>query len=178
MLTELELGFSSTYCNGWPNLNIHLNGLLYKQHQFSSSFEKILVSYQFDQGPHLLTLELHSKTNNNTKLVNGTIVEDQLLTLDYIKVDNVKLPDYFLCMGKYTYKNSDPKQGLTWGINGQWLWQFTAPIIDWIINIKNIRDAGGLISTENNTHMFSDIKHKEILEQLNTLNQRINDINI
>ena len=80
-------------------------------------------------------------------------------------------------MGRYTYKNSDPKQGLTWGINGQWLWTFTAPIIDWIINIKNIRDAGDLISTAN-TYMFSDIKHKEILEQLNTLNQRINDLNI
>jgi hypothetical protein len=177
MLANLELGFSSTYCNGWPNLNIHLDGIIRKQHLFSSSFEELLVSCQLDQGPHLLTLELHSKTHNNTKLVNSDIVEDQLLTLDYIKVDNVKLPNYFLYNGKYTYNDSDPKQALTWGINGKWEWQFSVPVIDWAIGIKNINDASDSVSITNN-QMYSDNKHKVILEQLDILDQRINDLNI
>ena len=131
----IEFNFSATKCNGWPKLKFYIDGNLYENYKFISDSADVKLLIDLPDANHILQIELYGKTYNNTFVQNDVIIKDQVVTLDSIKIDNVKLPDLFLFRGRFT-NNPDTPQ-LTWGINGFWSWTFSTPIINWAVNLKN-----------------------------------------
>lgn len=172
----LTLGFSASFCNGWPKIKIYLDEDLYHDYEFIGDNEAVDIPLDLLDGLHTLKIELYNKSNRNTKVVDSIIVQDQLVTLENIKVDGVTVPQQFLYEGRYTYNNVEPYQGLTWGINGHWSWDFQTPIINWIIKQKNLNQG---VSTDSIiSQNYSEEKHQTILEQLDILETKLNGITI
>ena len=172
----LSLVFSASFCNGWPKIKVYLDEDLYQDHNFSKDSETVDVPLDLLDGLHTLKIELYNKSNRNTKVVDDIIVQDQLVTLENIKVDGVTVPKNFLYEGLYTFNNVAPHRGLTWGINGHWSWNFQTPIIDWIIKQKKLNEdapTNSIISQN-----YSEEKHQAILEHLDTLETKLNGITI
>ena len=172
----LSLVFSTSFCNGWPKIKVYLDEDLYQDHEFIKDNEIVDIPLDLLDGLHTLKIELYNKSNQNTKVVDSIIVQDQLVTLESIKVDGVTVPKQFLYEGRYIYNDVEPCQGLTWGINGHWSWIFQTPIIDWIILQKKlIEDAltNSIISQN-----YSEEKHQAILEHLDILETKLNDTTI
>lgn len=172
----LSLVFSASFCNGWPKIKVYLDEDLYQDHEFIKDNEIVDVPLDLLDGLHTLKIELYNKSSRNTKVVDSIIVQDQLVTLEYIKIDRVTVPKQFLYEGRYTYNDVEPYQGLTWGINGHWSWNFRTPIINWIINQKNLNQgvSTDLLSSQNQ----SEEKYHAILEQLDNLETKLNGITI
>jgi hypothetical protein len=172
----LSLVFSTSFCNGWPKIKVYLDEDLYQDHEFSKDNEIVDIPLDLLDGLHTLKIELYNKSNRNTKVVDNIIVQDQLVTLENIKVDGVTIPEQFLYEGRYTYNNVEPYRGLTWGINGHWSWNFQTPIINWIITQKNLNQG---VSTDSIiSQNYSEGKHQRILEHLDILETKLNGIRI
>jgi len=132
----IKLELSATECNGWPKCNFYIDSDLIEDYEFSSSAAEITLPLELLDGDHVLTVELYGKTTKNTKVENNKIIQDQLVTLENIIVNNIKLPDFCKYLGVYSYSDQIIPQGLTWGVNGQWNWEFKMPIIAWILDRK------------------------------------------
>ena len=172
----LSLVFSASFCNGWPKIKVYLDEDLYHDYEFVSHSGIVDLPIDLLDGPHILKIELYNKTNQNTKIEDDAIIQDQLVTLENIKVDGVIVPKEFLYKGQYTVNNIAPHQGLTWGINGHWSWNFQTPIINWIIIQKNLNE--NLLINPSISQNYSEEKHRAILEHLNILETKLNDITI
>jgi hypothetical protein len=172
----LSLVFSASFCNGWPKIKVYLDEDLYQDHEFSKDNEIVDIPLDLLDGLHTLKIELYNKSNQNTKVVDSIIVQDQLVTLESIKVDGVTVPKQFLYEGRYIYNDAEPYQGLTWGINGHWSWVLKTPIIDWIIYQKNLNED--TLTNSRISQNYSEEKHRAILEQLDILETKLNDITI
>jgi hypothetical protein len=175
-MNTLSLIFTASFCNGWPKIKVYLDEDLYQDYEFIKYAEIVDIPLDLLDGNHVLKIELYNKTNQNTKIEDGVITQDQLVTLENIKVDGVTIPKELLYKGRYVFNDVEPQQGLTWGINGYWSWNFQTPIIDWIIIQKNLNEDtqfDSLISQN-----YSEEKHQAILQQLNMLEIKLNDITI
>jgi hypothetical protein len=132
----LKLQFEAKECNGWPKLRFLIDDDLYQDFEFSQTIDSVEIPVDLLDGPHELRIDLHSKTHNNTIIVDDTIINDQLVTLTDIYVDNIRIPDFIKYKGTYCVDNNIFPQALTWGQNGFWLLNFEYPIINWILEIK------------------------------------------
>ena len=167
-MNTLKITFKTSECNGWPKLRLLIDNDLYEDHLFSSEDEAITVPIEFLDGSHLLELEIYDKTSVNTKVDSaGNIIQDQLIELVDMYVDDVKLPGYFKYMGVYKFNNQTYPQATTWGCNGIWAWEFSTPIVTWVIDKKNENNEKynpPIIPVIDRTH--DKLKRFKIIEEL------------
>ena len=166
----LEFNFTASNCNGWPKLKFYIDDDLYQDYEFLDSSATVQLPLEVLDGKHCVSIELYGKTINNTLVQDNVIVMDQLVTLENIKVDNVQLPTYFLYQGRVDNQPDSPQ--LTWGINGSWRWYFYAPIIDWIIFVKN-NNAQTADLNLTVTSSFSNEKNSKLLELLDQIENEL-----
>lgn len=133
-MNRLGFEFKASECNGWPKIRISIDDDVYEEYNFISSHDCIEIPIELIDDEHTLTIELYGKPNNGTIVNDQVIVRDQLVTLENIYVDNIRLPDNFKYSGIY----GDQVSCLTWGENNkQWRWTFKTPIINWILQEKH-----------------------------------------
>jgi hypothetical protein len=174
-MNTLSLHFTSTYCNAWPKLKFYIDGDLYHDFVFEQSQDIINIPIDLLPGEHELIIELYDKTYKNTVIKDGQIVEDQLVTLDHMAIDDVILPNYLKYMGQYTTKDQQTSKGLTWGVNGQWQWNFATPIIDWAIDEK-LKRVDPANQADPYSRVLSQKKIKITVDALREFEKQLNDI--
>jgi hypothetical protein len=137
-MSALVFDLLATECCGWPWIRILIDGRMQLEQQLTQEKNSIIVELDLPAGAHMLTIERFNKTDQNTIVdVQGTILQDQAVTLDNIWFDNVDLPREYLWRGEFNYNNQTHKSVLCWGPNGHWSWPFETPILPWLVNIKN-----------------------------------------
>lgn len=172
MSSKLQFKFKATFCNGWPQLNFYLDNTLCYNYAFNSEDATVALPIDFFEGDHLLEIELYGKTEKNTKVLNGKILQDQIVTLEAILIDDVEMYDLFLYRGRFE-QNNDPQ--LTWGVNGKWRWTFSCPIITWAIHTKyNARQT----NDSRLTSSYFEDKKQILLNILDEMEQDLDEINI
>lgn len=133
----IKFDFKVSECNGWPTIVFLVDDDTLLEHQFTQEQETIELPIDVLDGEHLLEIERINVTRDNTQIdQTGHIIKDQLVELLNIYIDNVRLPEFFKYRGTYTLNGQSYPQGLTWGGNGIWSWDFETPIIDWAIDTK------------------------------------------
>ena len=171
-MNELGFEFKATKCNGWPKIRMSIDDDIYQEYKFSSSHECVSIPIDLLDGNHTLAIEIYGKSQSSTVVNDQQIIQDQLVTLENIFVDNVKLPDNFKYSGTYGQQPSC----LTWGENNkQWLWNFSTPIIDWILKEKH-----RLTEEKYGDHydLWSEKKKENYLRLLDKFENDINSLNI
>lgn len=168
----LGLEFSATKCVNWPSLRFYVDEDLYQEFQFESSAGSIFIPLELMDGEHLLEIELYGKTYDNTKILDGNIIEDQLVTLEKILIDGVPLPSKFLYHGRLEDNPDSPS--LTWGKNGKWIWCFNAPIINWALDFYR---TDNVVETTL-TSMYSEQKNKKLLSILDKIEKELENVKI
>lgn len=167
-MNNLKITFNTSECNGWPKLRVLIDNDLYEDHLFSSANESITVPIELLDGRHVLELEIYGKTSVNTKVdKEGNIIQDQLIELVDMFIDDVKLPEYFKYIGVYKFNNQTYPQALVWGCNGNWIWEFSTPIITWAIDKKTDNAEKYNPPTISNFDALTDkLKRFAIIEEL------------
>lgn len=170
--TCISLIFKSTECNGWPKIKLYLNNDLYQDHEFKQEIEQVNLPIYLEDGKHLLEIEIYDKKSNATIVdQEGKIIQDQLLELKEIRVNNVKLPEYFLYSGNYKISDNTYPQSLIWGCNGVWSWNFEMPLVSWAVKTKQNHE-----DKYNNESIDSQEIIKILIEKLNRINKTLNQL--
>jgi hypothetical protein len=172
-MNQLSFSFTATHCVSWPKLKFYIDDDLYHDFIFTDGAAQIDLPLDLLPGSHEIKIELYDKTYLNTVVQDEVIVQDQLVTLENIWVDGVQLPDFFKYSGKYLTNDLDSIDGLTWGINGHWCWEFEFPIIEWILEEKLVR-----VDSEfgKRSEVFNQKKRDATLAALEKFRQQLNDI--
>ena len=132
----IKLELTATEYNGWPKCKFYIDSDLIEDYTFTTGRAEITLPVDLLDGEHSLIIELYDKTSRNTKFENNQIVQDQLVTLENIYINNIKLPNAIKYFGVYKFNDQTIPQGLTWGCNGQWTWVFETPIVTWVLDKK------------------------------------------
>jgi prepilin-type processing-associated H-X9-DG protein len=145
----LTFNFQATEYNGWPQARIVVDQEVVTEFVANSSNFSVSIDVKYPNGIHQLEIQRHSKTDNNVLFVDGKILQDQLLTLESIYFNNVRLADQFLYRGKLHWDCNEYPSVLTWGVNGSWKWEFGIPVVQWAVD-----------STDQELHPDLVIPHK------------------
>ena len=172
---HLGLKFSATECNGWPSIHIYIDDDHYETYRFTGSSARLNIPLDLLDGDHELEIELFGKTDKNTQMSNGKIIQDQLLTIEDIYVDDIKIGDFLKYRGKY-FDVPEGRQALTFGVNASWKLEFKTPMVSWVIEEQNQITEEKYGSDQRNT--YSKKKDDAILEVLDRIEKKLNDLDI
>lgn len=175
-MTRLTFEFTATECDGWPKIHIYIDDDHYETFEVSEHREKVTIPFDLLDGQHEVEIQLFGKSERSTVLDgSGKIVRDQILTLEDIYVDDIKIPRFFMYEGRY-YDVPEGRQALTWGMNNvSWKWCFETPLIGWVVhrmNAKTDETAG------DDLNMYSDKKVEELTALLNELEGKIDELDV
>ena len=130
----LKFQFSAIECNGWPKLRFIIDDDIHLEHEFTSNTESVPLLFDIEHGKHVLQIERYGKKDNNIILDGQTIVRDQIVELQDIFLEDIKLPDYVKYSGSFRYSGRVEPSSMYWGPNGVFELDFETPFVDWIIN--------------------------------------------
>lgn len=171
-MNYLRLEFTATKCVTWPRLKFFVDDDLYQEFKFENAQGTIVIPLELMDGEHVLEVELYGKMPFNTKIFDGKIIEDQLVTLEKMFIDEVELPTTFLFHGRL--KNNPETPSLTWGKNDTWIWIFKSPIIKWALDLYRKNDN----VQDTMTPVFSEEKNKKLLSILDEIEKELEDVKI
>ena len=145
-MNEEKLSFvvtlSGTFWDRRPQFSIWLD-----DHQVVNSEISSLAQQEFKfertiaEGNHTLKIRLENKTNNDTRVVNGEVVQDMLLNIDDIIIDDISLGN-LLWSAEYILDHPQQYKGQTitkldncvnLGWNGTYVLKFTSPFYIWLL---------------------------------------------
>lgn len=170
----IKFDFNVTEYNGWPSIVFLVDDDTLLEHQFTHEQETVELPIDLLEGEHLLEIERTNVGKNNTEIdANGNIVKDQLVELVEMYVDDVKLPEFFKYRGVYHLNGTKYPQGLVWGGNGVWQWNFETPMVEWAIDTKVDHANSYQGITKPNKEKI--IEAKEHFNVLRTFLDRIDD---
>ncbi len=134
----MTLEFTASHCEGWPKIRILIDNDIMHEHEFDQETAKIDIPIDLLDGDHLLEIERYGKTNLNIVFIDGKILQDQSVTLVDMFVDGIKLPEMFKYNSKFCYDNLELPSVLVWGPNGIWAWRFRTPLLQNLIDQRNV----------------------------------------
>jgi hypothetical protein len=114
----LTLHLQASECNGWPKIRILIDNDIIQEYEFNQATVTIDIHIDLLDGDHVLEIERYGKTDQNIVFVDGQILKDQVVVLEDMYVDGVKLPEMFKYDSKFCYNNLEFPSVLTWGPNG------------------------------------------------------------
>ena len=145
-MNEEKLSFvvalSGTFWERRPHFSIWLD-----DHQVVASEivslaqQEIKFERTIDEGAHTLKIRLENKTNADTNIRNGEIIDDMLLNIDDITIDDISLGN-LLWSAEYILDHPQEYRGQTitkldncvnLGWNGTWILKFTSPFYIWLL---------------------------------------------
>lgn len=153
-MSTIKVLLEPRYAANPPQADIYLNNNLLATCSFSKSDE--VVEYQFDVSlldQNNITIDRHSKTNEDTVLINNDTVSDQTLHIKNIIVEGVPF-ESLLHIGIFVPRYPEPwaTQQRSKGIvlpesetyrsdiyhNGTWTLTFDSPIHPWFFKNLNV----------------------------------------
>lgn len=133
----LTFAFKATCCNGWPKIKIFRDHTVIKNHQFSNEKETISIEIPNSRGNHLICVERFGKEDHNVVVSDGFIIEDQVVEIESIFINGVKLPD-FVINNHTEFKFADQvhKGSTYFGPNGTWSLKYYGSMVTWLLDRK------------------------------------------
>ncbi len=139
-MNTITLVLRATEFNGWPKVKIFLGGTCLFDKELSQEFTSIDVL--LNDRDDYIKVERYGKTHDQFKLVDGKIVEDQILEIYSLVVDGVKIPDWFKYNQSYIeFDNIKHSNSTVLGPNGFWTLQFKLPFITFLLDKKIEHEA-------------------------------------
>ena len=145
-MNEEKLSFvvslSGTYWDRRPQFSIWLDDHVVVQSEIpDSAVHPITFERTVDEGPHTLKIRLENKTNADTNIRNGEVIDDMLLNIDDITIDDISLGNLlwsaeYILDEKQTYqgKEIDHLDGcVNLGWNGTYVLKFSSPFYIWLL---------------------------------------------
>ena len=145
-MNEEKLSFvvalSGTFWERRPQFSIWLD-----DHQVVASEivslaqQEIKFERTIDEGLHTLKIRLENKTNSDTNIRNGEVIDDMLLNIDDITIDDISLGN-LLWSAEYILDHPQQYKGQTitkldncvnLGWNGTYVLKFTSPFYIWLL---------------------------------------------
>lgn len=134
-MNTITLQFRSRNCNGFPKAKILLDDTLVHDHQFSTGEESLSVVVNTNIGNHVLTVERYGKQPHNMVILDGAIIEDQILEITDILVDGVSIPVLVIDRScEFKWDDNTHVGSRYFGPNGLWTYRFSTPLITHILD--------------------------------------------
>ena len=139
---SFKISLTGTFWDRRPQFSVWLDNHVVIQSEIASSAEQI-VSFErrVDEGPHELKIRLENKTNADTNIRNGEVVDDMLLNIDDITIDDISLGN-ILWSAEYILDEKQMYQGkeidhldgcVNLGWNGTYALKFSSPFYIWLL---------------------------------------------
>ena len=139
---KFEVKLSGTYWGKLPQYSVWLDDHVVVQSEITDeSVQTVAFAKTIDNGDHTLKIRLENKTNQDTKVVNGEVVNDMLLNIEDIVIDDISLGQL---LWDATYILDEPHEynGKTidhldhcvnLGWNGTYVLKFSTPFYIWLL---------------------------------------------
>ena len=120
----------------WFDDHLVVSSEINSQESHPIAFERTV-----DEGPHSLKIRLENKTNSDTVVENGEVIEDLLLNIDDIAIDDISLGN-LLWTAEYILDKPQLYQGKTidhldncvnLGWNGTYILKISSPFYIWLL---------------------------------------------
>jgi hypothetical protein len=107
----------------------------------SAAQQEIKFQRTINEGLHSLKIRLENKTNADTNIRNGEVIDDMLLNIDDIIIDDISI-GHLLWSAEYILDNPQQYKGQTitkldncvnLGWNGTYVLKFTSPFYVWLL---------------------------------------------
>ena len=145
-MNEEKLSFvvtlSGTFWDRRPQFSIWLDDHAVIQSEIASTAQQpVAFERTIDEGPHTLKIRLENKTNADTNIRNGEVVDDMLLNIDEITIDDISLGN-LLWSAEYILDHPQDYKGKTitkldncvnLGWNGTYTLKFASPFYIWLL---------------------------------------------
>jgi len=169
MKNKISIKLKSISCNGYPKVKIIFNNkILY---DITLETENHIIDFYIKKTVNFCTLQIerYGKNYYNMVIENGCIIKDQILKIEEITVDGIKIPDFILGEeSNFKFEDQIHKGSTYFGPNGLWTFKFKSPIITWILDkkIKNETKYG-------NDHLLP-FSYKINLEEIDNYLYKLN----
>jgi hypothetical protein len=139
---KFEVKLSGTYWGKRPQYSVWLDDHVVMQSEIASeAIQTVAFTKTIDDGEHTLKIRLENKTDQDTKVVNGEVVNDMLLNIEDIVIDDISLSNL---LWDATYILDEPHEynGKTidhldhcvnLGWNGTYVLKFSSPFYIWLL---------------------------------------------
>ena len=139
---SFKISLTGTFWDRHPQFSVWLDDHVVIQSEIAGSAEQI-VSFErrVDEGPHTLKIRLENKTNADTNIRNGEVIDDMLLNIDDITIDDISLGNLlwsaeYILDKKQSYKGQDIDHldgCVNLGWNGTYTLRFSSPFYIWLL---------------------------------------------
>ena len=133
---------SGTFWDRRPQFSIWLDDHVVIQSEIASTAQQpVTFERTIDEGHHTLKIRLENKTNTDTNIRNGEVVDDMLLNIDDITIDDISLGN-LLWSAEYILDEKQMYQGqeidhldgcVNLGWNGTYVLKFSSPFYIWLL---------------------------------------------
>lgn len=168
-MLNIELIFSSEYCNGWPTIRVSLNDVDYHDGVIISQQRVIIRAAELENNKLRITHYGKAFGENgvwDTHIdINGDTIADKAVIKDVI-VNEVSIQKYLQSI-PYVTEDGNTIHDTRMGFNGTWELLFASPVYDWIITsfLAKPADTSKFVTETSHNMVFNyDLDMKEIAE--------------
>jgi hypothetical protein len=138
---SFDISLSGTYWDKKPQYSVWLDDHVVTQSEVSNAVHNVKFQRNVSEGPHTLKIRLENKTNADTVIKDGEVVNDLILNIDDIIIDDISLGNLlwsaeYILDKKQQYKGQeiDHLDGcVNLGWNGTYVLKFTSPFYVWLL---------------------------------------------
>jgi hypothetical protein len=138
---SFDISLSGTYWDKKPQYSVWLDDHVVTQSEVSNAVHNVKFQRNVSEGPHTLKIRLENKTNADTVIKDGEVVNDLILNIDDIIIDDISLGNLlwsaeYILDKKQQYKGQeiDHLDGcVNLGWNGTYVLKFTSPFYIWLL---------------------------------------------
>ena len=139
---KFEVKLSGTYWDKRPQFSVWLDDHVIMQSEITSkAIQTIDFTKTVDDSDHTLKIRLENKTNQDTKVVDGEVVNDMLLNIEDIIIDDISLgnlrwdAEYHLDSPQEYNGNTITRLDccVNLGWNGTYVLKFSTPFYIWLL---------------------------------------------
>ena len=139
---KFEINLTGTYWGKRPQFSVWLDDHVVIQSEIASeAIQTVSFTKTVDEGEHTLKIRLENKTDQDTKVVDGKVVNDMLLNIEDIVIDDISLGrllwDTTYILDKPQEYNGETIDHLdhcvNLGWNGTYVLKFSSPFYIWLL---------------------------------------------
>lgn len=138
---DFAITLSAKHWNKYPKFSIWLDDELIVQNDLTLGTDTIKFAREVAKGDHAIKIRLENKTNQDTVVKDGEIVNDMLINIDDITIDDISLGN-LIWSAEYLLDEPQEYQGKTidhldhcinLGWNGTYILKFSSPFYIWLL---------------------------------------------
>ena len=138
---SFDISLSGTYWDKKPQYSVWLDDHVVAQSEVSNAVHNVKFQRNVSEGTHTLKIRLENKTNADTVIKDGEVINDMILNIDDIIIDDISLGNLlwsaeYILDKKQQYKDQeiDHLDGcVNLGWNGTYVLKFTSPFYVWLL---------------------------------------------